>query len=121
MLTKSNFKCDRFCGKCCILPTVKLSNKDYSEIKKLGYGDKDFLDNGLIETDAKILKKTENGCIFLNKDKKGRYSCKIYNHRPKTCRIYPFFDNKAIKSCYPEDMFPGEFFSFKPGKFISKQ
>lgn len=119
MLTKNNFKCDRFCGKCCIKLTIRVNKSDIKKIKNLGYDENEFLDSDPIDTNKFVLKKKENGhCIFLGKDKEGMFTCKIYDNRPKTCQKYPFFNNKPIESCYPEDLYPNEIFTFNEGKFV---
>jgi len=120
MLEKSTFRCDRYCGKCCMKLAIRADKQDISRIKKLGYNEKDFLERDLIDETKFILQKKENGhCIFLKKNKKGMYSCGIHKNRPKICRKYPFFSNKPIKSCYPEDLYPNALFSFKAGKFTA--
>jgi Fe-S-cluster containining protein len=121
MWTKSNFKCDRYCGKCCVTPYVMVDKQDIKIIKKLGHEEEDFVQRDYVYPEKFVLKKNDKGCVFLKKNKKGRYSCSIHKNKPKTCRKYPFFDNKAIKSCYPEDLYPDELFSFKAGKFVSNQ
>ncbi len=118
MPTKSNFKCDRCCGKCCRV-LVQVDKEDISRISKLGYEYSYFLEGDIMDEKNLVLRMDEKGCIFLKKDKKGRYSCSIYKNRPKTCRKYPFFNKKPIKSCYPEILFPIENFSYKA--WISKQ
>ena len=118
MLTKKTFKCDRHCGKCCMKLAVSVDEQDINKIKKIGYDEKDFLERDLIDQTKFMLKKRDNGhCIFLKKSKSGMYSCKIHKNRPKICRKYPFFENKALKSCYPEDLYPNALFSFRAGRF----
>ena len=128
--TRENFKCDRYCGECCKKMLVAVSNKDIQRIEKLGYKKenfvmkdvfnlmkiKDFQDTGNLRfprAKRKFLKKQENGwCIFLGKEKDGKYTCKIHKHRPEVCQKYPFFPEtpKEIKSCLPEDLYPNVFF-----------
>ncbi len=116
MLTNKNFKCDRYCGKCCMNLTIMVDNSDVNKIKKLGYNINDFIEMDLIDENKFILRKKDNGhCIFLKKNKR-IYSCNIHKNRPKICQKYPFFSKKPIKSCYPEDMFPNAMFSFKAGR-----
>lgn len=110
LLTPKNFKCDRFCGECCKKLLVQVDNKESENIKKLGY--KDFLFKDPFNNRF-FLKKDEKGwCIFLDKNKEGKYSCRIHKNRPKICKEYPFFDKKPIKSCLPEVLYPNVFFSF---------
>ncbi len=104
MLNPDTFVCDRKCGLCCIKYIVKLTKKDIINIKKLGYDEDYFVeeDKFLGGKTRFVLKKKDNGwCIFLSKDKKGIYSCEIYNSRPSVCRRYPFLKKKNIKSCKP--------------------
>ena len=121
MLTKKNFECDRYCGKCCKELIVRVDQQDINKIKKLGYDEIDFLERDLIDESKFVLKKNGRGCTFLKKNKKGMFSCSIHKNRPKICKKYPFFDNKPIKSCYPEDMYPTSLFSFRAGKFVNNQ
>src|SRR3989344_4693158 len=120
MLAKNTFKCDRFCGKCCMNLAIRVAQDEISKIKNLGFEEKDFLERDLIDESKFILKKKDNGhCIFLKKSRKGMYSCGIYKNRPRICQKYPFFGNKPLESCYPEDLYPEQFFSFKAGKFAA--
>jgi len=111
--TKENFKCDRYCGECCKKLLVEISNKDIKSIEKLGYKKDDFIMEDVFNPKRKFLKKQKNGwCVFLEKEKDGKYTCKIHKDRPKICRDYPFFPGtpKKIKSCLPEDLYPNVFF-----------
>ena len=113
LLTKENFKCNRFCGECCKKTFVILSNEDIKRIKNLGHKEDDFLEEDIFRKRRSILKKAKDGCVFLEKDKNGMYSCKIHNDRPDACKKYPFFTgNEKIKSCLPQDLHPNVFFSF---------
>src|SRR3989338_6493312 len=111
--TKENFKCDRYCGECCKKMLVNVDSKDIKRIERLGYKKNDFVMEDVFDPKRKFLKKQKNGwCGFLEKDKNGKYSCKIHKNRPKICRDYPFFPGtpKKIKSCLPEDLYPNVFF-----------
>ena len=111
--TKENFKCDRYCGECCKKLLVEISNKDIKSIEKLGYKKDDFIMEDVFNPKRKFLKKQKNGwCVFLEKEKDGKYTCKIHKDRPKVCRDYPFFPEtpKEIKSCLPKDLYPNVFF-----------
>lgn len=111
MINPKNFKCDRYCGECCKKLLVRVSKKEISAIEELGYKDFDFadpFDKGF------FLKKTEKGwCTFLDKDKNGKYSCKIHKNRPDDCKKYPFFNKKELESCLPEVLYPNVFFTIK--------
>ena len=103
ILTKDNFKCNRYCGKCCKKTIIRITQAEIKRIKNLGYEFEEFLERDMAFMDKFVLKITDNGCIFLKKHKDGKYSCTIYKNRPKTCKQYPFFkEYKAIKSCFPE-------------------
>lgn len=99
MITLENFKCDRSCADCCKYLTVKLYKKDIEVIKREGF-DEDFF----IEFDTHIknpvLKIRNERCVFLGK-RKGRYYCKIYESRPKVCKLYPFVNSNRIERCKP--------------------
>jgi len=114
LLTRKNFKCDRYCGECCKKLVVRVSSKDIQKISKLGYEKEDFLEWDLINSKKLVLKKNKNGCIFLKKEKNGKYICSIYKSRPEICQQYPFFGKnpKPITSCLPQDLYPNVFFSF---------
>ena len=108
MLTPENFKCDRKCGKCCIETVVLLSESDINQIKTLGYEKSFFLDYerlGPYRGKPSLKKNRKNGwCVFLDRNKDGVFSCRIYGSRPDICRKYPFFGEK-IESCLREKGF----------------
>ena len=113
MFTKESFQCNRYCGECCKKLSVMVSKEDIENITKLGYKKEDFLDKDLLPINKFMLKRDKNGCVFLKKHNDGKYSCKIHENRPKTCRQYPFFGKKrAIERCLPQDMFPNVVFKF---------
>ena len=101
-ISKETFRCDRFCGQCCKYLIVDLTRDDIQKIRQLGYQDEDFLTTEIVGPDRgkPILKKTSNGCVFLEKDKDGMYSCKIHSAKPEICRKYPFIGIK-IEDCRP--------------------
>ena len=102
-LTPKSFKCNR-CGECCKI-VVKLNEKEIKAINNSGY--KDFLTKDPIKgKNIDCLKRINGNCVFLKK-KGNKYSCEIYDIRPKTCRLYPFIDkNIKISSCKPKEVFP---------------
>ena len=103
MLNPSTFVCNRKCGECCIKYIVKLSKKDIQNIKKAGYDEDYFaeVDGFLPEPTKFVLRKKENRWrVFLNRNKKGIYSCKIYDSRPRVCLVYPFL-KKNVETCKP--------------------
>ncbi len=99
-MQKKDFKCER-CGECCLKYTVKLTHEDIRKIKKAGY--KDFAERD--DFDKKYgeyaLKRPSDRCIFLEAHD-GMWKCRIYDHRPKICREYPFLGIEEIPSCKPE-------------------
>ncbi len=98
-----NFRCT-CCGNCCREPIVLITDEDIRRIKKhtsqpvaeiadfyppseIEWG----LDNpGWIKLDSGLhimgLVRKEDGCQYLGEDD----LCGIYEHRPVTCRRYPF-------------------------------
>ena len=98
-----DFECER-CGACCE-QIVLLTDSDIRHITDLGYSEEDFVMRSPFRKDKgkKCIKLVNNKCFFLeNAD--GKVFCKIYRHRPKTCRIYPFF-SKEIEDCKPRDYY----------------
>jgi len=69
------------CCKCCHNTEMPLTEEDIERIESLGYDRRDFT----IKIDGIYRLRNVNGkCFFLE----GR-RCKIYEHRPLGCRIYP--------------------------------
>ncbi|MAH33626.1 hypothetical protein CL615_04520 [archaeon] len=105
MLTKENFKCSRYCAKCCKDIILRVNSNDIKRIMKTNPNVETFLQKDPLDANKLILKKENNKCIFLEKKKDGKYACIIYSNRPEICKKYPFFDNqKPIKSCLPNDV-----------------
>jgi uncharacterized protein len=103
VLYKKNFICAR-CGECCKKYTVKLSENDIRKIEKLGYkkqffAEKDSFD---IQYGKYALKKKNEKCIFLVEKNKEAF-CKIYDIRPRICSQYPFFSEKEMETCHPDE------------------
>jgi len=116
LFTKESFQCNKYCGECCKKLSVMVSKEDIKNITKLGYEKEDFLDKDLLSINKSMLKRDKNGCVFLKKHKDGKYSCTIYENRPKICRQYPFFGkNNKVESCLPQDMFPNVVFKLNSG------
>lgn len=89
------FKCTR-CGECCHSP--RLSKKDIERIRKSGYKEEDFV--YIDEIENMYIRDENDWCMFLNKGKAA--SCKIYEARPKICRLYP--SELINESCKPEKL-----------------
>ena len=70
------------CSSCCKALTVKLSVNDINRLKT-GLREDDTRE--FYSTLDRTLNKNENGCLFLEKDR-----CTVYEHRPDTCRIFPY-------------------------------
>ncbi len=110
LFTKESFQCNRYCGECCKKLVVRVNKEDIKNIKKIGYDEEDFLERDLLYRHKFVLKRDKDGCVFLKEHKDGKYSCSIYENRPKTCKQYPFFGKKnRVGSCLPQDMFPNVF------------
>lgn len=98
-----SFRCT-CCGNCCREPIVLVTDEDVRRImqgtKQAAYDIVDFYKPNEIEwgkdqpgwirfkSGQRImgLRRTEEGCQYLGDDD----MCTIYNHRPVTCRRYPF-------------------------------
>ncbi len=75
-------KCKK-CGRCCINTEMELLPQDIDRIVSLGYNIEYFTTvRGCIVR----LRCIDNHCVFL--DPKTNL-CKIYEHRPIGCRLYP--------------------------------
>lgn len=98
-----NFRCT-CCGDCCREPIVLLTDEDVRRVMKYtgqaapevaSFYKPDEIDWGL-ENDGWVqfssgphimgLIRSEDGCQYLQEDDR----CGIYEHRPVTCRRYPF-------------------------------
>ena len=89
-----SFECKKSCGYCCTL-RVRLSLLDIIRIMQAGYRKRDFLEKDL--KGRNVIKMVKGKCYFLHrKNKKAR--CKIYEHRPRICREFPF-NHKGVKDC----------------------
>ncbi|MBT4604429.1 YkgJ family cysteine cluster protein [archaeon] len=126
-LIKESFKCTS-CGECC-RPIVVVSEDDIKKIELTGLKRQNFISHDFTQKDInfqKLLNEVnkgleilpefqitlvqENGvCIFLKKDQnkkdqghQGKFICSIYNHRPATCKNYPFIQkSKKLTDCRP--------------------
>ena len=98
MLTKETFVCNRTCADCCQKTVVKLNKEDIKRIKKAGYDD--FLEFDY-HIKKPVLKHIEGNCVFLGK-KDDKYYCKIYNIRPRICKLYPFVEKDKVEDCKPK-------------------
>jgi hypothetical protein len=99
---KIRFKCTR-CGTfCCHLGSPEFTVDDFNALQKKFGKDLDrYIEKREIKTRQEDMllpygfksnPKTQGSeCFFLERDKKGRSSCGIYNTRPLLCRTFPFF------------------------------
>ena len=87
------FSCKK-CGNCCRISDgfVYISNKDIAQITEaLDLTENEFLDKYTEKNNGFVaLKSYPNGdCIFFTEN----IGCKVYNHRPRQCRTFPFWSN----------------------------
>jgi len=75
-------KCKR-CGRCCTETEMELLPVDIDRIVALGYSPTDFVK---IDGDIVRLKCVGKYCVFYDPV---RRQCRIYEHRPIGCRLYP--------------------------------
>ncbi len=72
----------KFCGRCCHETEMPLTEEDVRRISDLGYDPKEFA----VKVDGVYRLRNVNGkCYFLDEQNR----CRIYEHRPIGCRIYP--------------------------------
>jgi Fe-S-cluster containining protein len=72
------------CGMCCEKTEMMLSNTDVERLEKMGYYRQKFVRYdrlGFVR-----LKNHRGFCVFYDVEK---CRCRIYEHRPSGCRIYP--------------------------------
>ncbi len=75
------------CANCCRVATTQVSDRDAERLSRhLGMTVSDFFHEYTIETqeEGRILKRNENGCVFLE----GKL-CSVYDARPNTCELFP--------------------------------
>jgi Fe-S-cluster containining protein len=69
------------CGNCCRIAPADLTEEEYFRILELGFR------RFAVRTDIALFRMVRKGdaCFFLE-----NYACKIYPHRPASCRALPF-------------------------------
>lgn len=75
------------CANCCRVATTQVSERDVERLTRyLGLKTDEFLKTYTIQTqdEGRVLKRDENGCVFLN-----GMLCSVYDARPDTCRLFP--------------------------------
>jgi len=79
-----------YCGKCCIETEMPLTEEDLSRIESLGFSREKF---SVSDGDIFRLRNVGGKCYFLDE----RNTCRIYEHRPEGCRLYPaVFDTEKV-------------------------
>ncbi len=71
------------CGYCCTETEMELLPVDIESIRALGYDLDDF---AVFDGEMWRLKNVDGHCVFFDPN---TTSCRIYEHRPIGCRIYP--------------------------------
>jgi|Deesub1362B_J571_1020462.scaffolds.fasta_scaffold73576_1 hypothetical protein len=74
------------CGKCCYDTEMPLTKGDVERITTSGFKLEDF---SVVIDGVRRLRNVGGRCFFLQNDR-----CKIYEHRPEGCRIYPLVLNE---------------------------
>jgi uncharacterized protein len=75
------------CANCCRVATTQVSDRDADKLARyLRLKLADFLREYTTETpdEGRILRRTENGCIFLDGN-----LCSVYEERPSACELFP--------------------------------
>lgn len=75
------------CANCCRVATTQVTERDADRVARfLGMSVSQFLKEYTVETpdEGRILRRTENGCIFLDGN-----LCSVYEARPGTCELFP--------------------------------
>jgi hypothetical protein len=75
------------CANCCRVATTQLTDRDVERIShNLGMKKQEFLRDYTTKSEEEglILKRTEQGCVFLEGN-----LCSIYEFRPNTCELFP--------------------------------
>ncbi|MEQ8169324.1 MAG: YkgJ family cysteine cluster protein [Candidatus Eremiobacterota bacterium] len=119
------------CGNCCRREDILVTGNDLFELSTAsGMTEKEFHRKYLVpagtwsEYDGFI--KLEDGkCPFLEQKPAGRYKCKIYNARPRSCRLYLSASPLCIKDTndlieeitYLDIVNEKIFFQLKSGQF----
>lgn len=77
------FRCIR-CGICCTPTEMELLPEDIERIESLGYRFEEFAEVG--QDGIVRLRSVDGRCVFYDPVTR---SCRIYEHRPIGCRLYP--------------------------------
>src|SRR5271167_4379440 len=71
------------CANCCRVTEVGITGKDIEKLAKfVGASEREFMEQStaLDDTGARILKRNEGGCVFLEGN-----LCSVYAARPQNC------------------------------------
>ena len=76
----------RQCANCCRVATTQINDRDAERLARfLGLKLAAFLnDYTEVSEEGRILKRTSQGCIFLDNN-----LCSVYDARPNTCELFP--------------------------------
>ncbi len=74
------------CANCCRVATTQVTERDAGHLSRfLGMKLDEFWETYTEETEeGRILKRNENGCVFLDGN-----LCSVYDARPQTCELFP--------------------------------
>lgn len=75
------------CANCCRVATTQITDRDADRLARfIGASLPEFLRDYTVESpdEGRILKRNENGCIFLEGN-----LCSVYAARPQTCELFP--------------------------------
>jgi uncharacterized protein len=75
------------CANCCRVATTQITERDVEHLARfLRVKVADFLRDYTEQTEeeGRILKRNENGCVFLDGN-----LCSVYDARPHTCELFP--------------------------------
>ena len=75
------------CANCCRVTEVGITEKDIEKLAKfVGTSESEFVEQftALDESGARILKRNEGGCVFLEGN-----LCSVYDARPHNCVNFP--------------------------------
>src|SRR5271169_5112534 len=75
------------CANCCRVTEVGITEKDIEKLAKfVGMSEREFIEQNtsLDGSGARILKRNEDGCVFLEGN-----LCSVYEARPQNCANFP--------------------------------
>jgi uncharacterized protein len=75
------------CANCCRVTEVGITEKDIEKLAKfVGTSESEFVEQftAVDDSGARILKRNENGCVFLANN-----LCSVYEARPHNCANFP--------------------------------